>query len=98
MHRAGRVRHTCRLIVQIADITAERARQDELVEGSSSDPLTGLANRDTLLTLLGHAMRLPEAVGTLGVLYVDLDGFKEINDTLGHSAGDHLLTVMADRG
>jgi diguanylate cyclase (GGDEF)-like protein/PAS domain S-box-containing protein len=87
----------CRLIAQVADITAERERQDELAERSSSDPLTGLANRATVLTLLGHALRLPEAVGTLAVLYVDLDGFKEVNDALGHAAGDHLLTVMADR-
>ena len=89
--------HPCRLIVQIADITAERARQDELAVRSASDPLTGLANRDTILTLLGHALRLPAVVGTLGVLYVDVDGFKEINDTLGHAAGDHILTVLADR-
>jgi diguanylate cyclase (GGDEF)-like protein/PAS domain S-box-containing protein len=87
----------CRLIAQVADITAEREHQDELAERSSSDPLTGLANRATVLTLLGHALRLPDAVGTLAVLYVDLDGFKELNDTLGHAAGDHLLTVMADR-
>jgi diguanylate cyclase (GGDEF)-like protein/PAS domain S-box-containing protein len=87
----------CRLIVQIADITAERSRQEELAVRSASDPLTGLANRETILTLLGHALRLPEAVGTLGVLYVDVDGFKEVNDTLGHAAGDRMLTALADR-
>jgi diguanylate cyclase (GGDEF)-like protein/PAS domain S-box-containing protein len=87
----------CRFIAQIADITAERARQDELAARSASDPLTGLANRHTILTLLGHALRLPAVLGTLGVLYVDVDGFKEVNDTLGHAAGDHLLTVIADR-
>jgi diguanylate cyclase (GGDEF)-like protein/PAS domain S-box-containing protein len=87
----------CRLIVQIADITAERARQAELAVRSASDPLTGLANRDTILTLLGHALRLPAALGTLGVLYVDVDEFKEVNDSLGHAAGDRILTVIADR-
>jgi diguanylate cyclase (GGDEF)-like protein/PAS domain S-box-containing protein len=89
--------HPRRLIVQIADITVERERQDELAVRSASDPLTGLANRDTILTLLGHALRLPPGLGTLAVLYVDLDGFKAVNDELGHAAGDHLLTVVAER-
>ena len=86
-----------RLIIQIADISSERARHDELAARSSSDPLTGLANRDTILSLLGHALRLPSAMGTLAVLYVDVDGFKDVNDSLGHAAGDRLLTVLADR-
>jgi two-component system cell cycle response regulator len=62
------------------------------------DPLTGLANRrllsDRLSVALVHARRSMSAVA---VLYLDLDGFKEINDTLGHSAGDVLLKLVAAR-
>jgi two-component system cell cycle response regulator len=62
------------------------------------DPLTGLANRrllnDRLSVALVHARRSANAVA---VVYLDLDGFKQINDTLGHSAGDSLLKLVAAR-
>lgn len=63
-----------------------------------NDPLTGLANRrllaDRLSMALVHARRNRSA---LAVLYLDLDGFKQINDTLGHGAGDALLKMVAER-
>ncbi len=58
------------------------------------DPLTGLANRTLLLEVLGRALSRREGVG---VLFIDLDDFKEVNDTRGHAAGDHLLLAVADR-
>jgi two-component system, cell cycle response regulator len=62
------------------------------------DPLTGLPNRrllmDRLLLSIAHARRNQRA---MAVLYLDLDGFKEINDTLGHDAGDTLLSFIAAR-
>lgn len=62
------------------------------------DPLTGLANRalfrDTLIAAIAHAER--RAFG-LAVLFVDLDRFKQVNDIAGHSAGDHVLRVAAER-
>jgi diguanylate cyclase (GGDEF)-like protein len=56
------------------------------------DPLTGIANRRAFLTALDGALRHDG-----GLLFIDLDGFKAVNDTLGHAAGDRLLTVVADR-
>lgn len=63
-----------------------------------NDPLTGLANRrllaDRMSMALVHARRDKSATA---VVYLDLDGFKQINDTMGHSAGDTLLTTVAER-
>jgi two-component system cell cycle response regulator len=63
-----------------------------------NDPLTGLANRrllaDRMSMALIHARRDKSA---MGVVYLDLDGFKQINDTLGHGVGDILLKMVADR-
>ena len=62
------------------------------------DGLTGLANRALLWDRIGHAVALgARSERRLAVLYIDLDGFKEVNDTLGHAAGDQLLAAVAER-
>ncbi|MDT3446345.1 GGDEF domain-containing protein [Pseudofrankia sp. BMG5.37] len=62
------------------------------------DPLTGLVNRAALLERLSSSLRRACADRRLvGVLFLDLDGFKAVNDTLGHQAGDDLLRTIADR-
>ncbi len=76
------------------DITAERKLNDELERMAFHDGLTGLANRANLVrTITDHldAGRLP------AVLFCDLDRFKVVNDSLGHRAGDRLLTMLAQR-
>jgi diguanylate cyclase (GGDEF)-like protein len=65
---------------------------------AQTDPLTGLMNRRAFLEELGAAQREVSAKGSVaGLLFLDLDGFKSINDTLGHAAGDALLLQVADR-
>ncbi len=65
---------------------------------AAHDPLTGLANRGHFQENLCHALALHALSGHgLAVLYIDLDGFKPINDTYGHAAGDELLCIVANR-
>ncbi|MFC3384160.1 putative bifunctional diguanylate cyclase/phosphodiesterase [Couchioplanes caeruleus subsp. azureus] len=73
----------------------QRALQDRLSHQTLHDPLTDLANRLLLQERLGHA--LTRRSGTHGLLLLDLDGFKDVNDTLGHPVGDELLIAVAMR-
>ncbi|MBB1073856.1 diguanylate cyclase [Rhodoferax sp. 4810] len=80
------------------DITEKRALQKQLEQAALYDNLTGLPNRVFILTQLKKALALAARHQTkLGVLFFDLNGFKEINDTLGHQLGDLLLQVFATR-
>ena len=81
-----------------AQFQSLQQNKNELEEMIRHDPLTGLANRRLLSERLEHAIALSQR-GSYGValLFIDLNGFKKINDTLGHDAGDTLLTVIADR-
>lgn len=75
-----------------------RQRNSELHEIAVSDPLTGLANRTLLLDRLEMAIAQSRRTGgQVGVLFCDVDGFKQVNDRWGHDAGDALLCQIADR-
>lgn len=84
---------------RIADRTAELATATrELSRRALHDDLTGLANRAAFWDRLAHRLRAADRRGTrLAVLFLDLDDFKTVNDTLGHAAGDQLLVAMAQR-
>ncbi len=72
--------------------------QLELHHQAFHDPLTGLANRALFHDRLHHGLQLHRRdLRPLGLIYLDLDGFKTVNDTLGHDAGDHVLLVAAER-
>jgi diguanylate cyclase (GGDEF)-like protein/PAS domain S-box-containing protein len=82
----------------IHDITERKAFEKRLEHQSLHDPLTGLPNRALLLDRLRHALlRAKREESLTAVLFVDLDRFKTINDTLGHEGGDRLLLGVADR-
>ncbi|WP_236835711.1 EAL domain-containing protein [Blastococcus sp. KM273129] len=79
----------------IEDITDRLAFEATLAHQASHDPLTGLPNRTLLARYV--AERFVPGTGTLACLFLDLDNFKVVNDSLGHTAGDELLTEVGDR-
>lgn len=83
------------IIAQIQDITRRKNAEAELARQAVTDALTGLGNRHSLLAQI-DALAHPRGAG-IGLLFLDLDGFKSVNDTHGHVVGDELLVAVADR-
>ena len=87
-----------RRVGTIQDITARKQAEHQLWLAAHADALTGVANRTLFQTRLDQAVLAAEGSGTsIGLLLIDLDRFKEVNDTLGHDAGDVLLKTVARR-
>ncbi|GAA4984689.1 GGDEF domain-containing protein [Kineococcus glutinatus] len=87
-----------RVVCQYRDVTELRRAERALQHQAAHDDLTGLPNRRALREHLDRALaRLPRGSRTLLLALGDLDGFKEVNDTLGHHAGDEVLQVVAER-
>ncbi|HET9658432.1 MAG TPA: EAL domain-containing protein [Kineosporiaceae bacterium] len=90
--------HPWYAIEHIEDITDRKRAEQELVHRALYDPLTGLGNRHLLMDRLSVALKeLSRGNGVVAVLYLDLDRFKEINDTLGHDAGDETIRQVGAR-
>jgi diguanylate cyclase (GGDEF)-like protein len=86
------------LAVSARDVTEDRVHEEELLRRSNEDPLTRLPNRYWVEGHLRDAIGRAEKEGTMfALLFIDLDGFKAINDTWGHAAGDELLCTAAHR-
>jgi diguanylate cyclase (GGDEF)-like protein/PAS domain S-box-containing protein len=79
------------------DTTERRALQAELHRQARHDPLTGLPNRRQLVDTLAEIIAATGPRDRVGLGFVDLDGFKGINDTYGHGVGDRLLAAVAER-
>ena len=80
-------------MLNLRDVTEQRALEAQLEHRASVDALTGLPNRAAVM----HQLKQRESMADLTVLFIDLDGFKEVNDALGHESGDGVLRDVAHR-
>ena len=87
------------IVLNFRDVTDRKRLEQQLQHDAFHDPLTGLANRALFADRVTHALTRIERHRTerLAVLFVDLDDFKLVNDSLGHAAGDDLLSAVAER-
>ena len=86
------------ILAAVRDITERKSAQQQIADLARFDVLTGLPNRRMFLEAMGQAIaRARRGVQSFAVLYLDLDHFKDVNDTLGHPVGDVLLQMVAER-
>ncbi|WP_417549014.1 PAS domain S-box protein [Methylophaga sp.] len=85
-------------ISQIEDVTARKSESDRIRQMAYHDTLTGLPNRRLFDERIGHTLAHAKRVGyPIALMFVDIDHFKQINDTHGHDVGDEILKSVADR-
>lgn len=86
------------LVLNTRDVSERKRLEEQLTHQAFHDPLTGLANRALFRDRVSHALALAQRQGhQITVLFLDLDDFKRVNDSLGHSEGDRLLIAAGER-
>ena len=86
------------VVLNTRDVSERRRLEEQLTHQAFHDPLTGLANRALFRDRVSHALALAQRRGSpVTVLFLDLDDFKKVNDSLGHGEGDRLLIAVAER-
>jgi len=94
---AGAAASTPTAVAIVRDVSERKAAETKIASMASHDTLTGLANRALLRERMEHAQQFVASGGSVAVVSVDLDHFKEVNDSLGHAIGDVLLKCVAER-
>jgi diguanylate cyclase (GGDEF)-like protein/PAS domain S-box-containing protein len=89
--------HLGGIVINMRDVTERKTLEAALTQQAFNDALTGLANRTLFTDRVQHALAHRDAGRMLAVLFIDLDDFKTINDSLGHAAGDRLLVTISNR-
>ncbi len=86
------------IVINTRNVTERKILEEQLIHQAFHDPLTGLANRALFRDRVEHAlMRVQRDRQPITVMFLDLDNFKTINDSMGHTEGDYLLTTIANR-
>jgi diguanylate cyclase (GGDEF)-like protein/PAS domain S-box-containing protein len=94
------VKHDGEMVIQaiIRDVTVRKYYEDQLTYMATYDPMTGVINRSSFILALDQVIeQANKSAETFAVLYIDVDKFKHINDSLGHGVGDELLIQFAKR-
>jgi diguanylate cyclase (GGDEF)-like protein/PAS domain S-box-containing protein len=90
--------HVRGIVLNSRDVSERKAFEDQLAHQAFHDPVTNLANRALFVDRVQHAlMRAQRGTASVGVMFIDLDDFKTVNDSLGHAAGDVVLHEVARR-
>jgi diguanylate cyclase (GGDEF)-like protein len=84
-------------VILVDDVTEQKRAEAQIKYLAHYDALTGLPNRTSFREEVDHVLKVISRIGACAVLFIDLDQFKQVNDTLGHSCGDELLKKVADR-
>jgi len=96
--KAGESADDWLLVVTLRDISERKKAEEDLTRRATHDPLTGLPNRTLIRERLTNALQRSRRNGlSVVLLFIDLDGFKLVNDTYGHEAGDSLLKIVTER-